>query len=649
MLNLNCKPKEITDNYVASSITFLQAAALIDKSFKMKRLLIIVASFIYLNSFAQTSTTDSITANAQKLSKLLDSVHLDKLWLKGYNVDWLTGISVSKGGATHCSAFAASFADKLGVYFLRPPQHSQTLLANAQCIWLASDSAKGLGWTKVATALEAQNLANKGTLVVVGYQSPSVNSSGHMAVIRPYIKTLTLMQQEGPQEAQSGDINSNSIAVKNGFSSHPLAWPNGVIYYQHPVNWDSLFADINGHVVTPIGTNIPSVRLGVTGTVITGNMLDNTFSTNTGYTLSELVGGNYTIRPTKQNELLKTNGVSVADALLIQAHILGKTILNSPYKLIAADVDGSGTITTLDILYLKRFILGLDTTFKGNRTWAFVDKNYIFPNPANPFPYKDSIRIYSLNKSVIPCNFIGVKLGDVRYDWNAALFGELSNKIKPISIYYDKAVSDGSSIIKMPVRVKDFNNIAGLQYTLEFNANKLSFVGIENNVLSVEYASNHSSEGKVPILWMNNNGTGKTIQDSTIIMELVFNTKGETNLDGVSISSSLISAEAWDANWNKIKIVKAVSTPIKNTEDFIVSPNPSNGIVQLKWLLNQSKTVTIQLFNSIGKLITQQSVTANANGVTSINLEQKAKLTAGIYYVKVLGINSDTVKKIIIQ
>ena len=302
-----------------------------------------------------------------------------------------------------------------------------------------------------------------------------------------------------------------------------------------------------------------------------------------------------------------------------------------------------------DSLYLKRFILGLDTTFKGNRTWAFVDKNYIFPNPANPFPFKDSIRIYSLNKSVNPCNFIGVKLGDVRYEWNAALFGELSNNIKPISIYYDKAVSDVSSIIKIPVRVKDFNNIAGLQYTLEFNANKLSFVGIENNVLNIEYAFNHSSEGKVPILWMNNNGTGKTIQDSTIIMELVFNTKGETNLDGVSISSSLISAEAWDANWNKIKIVKAVSTPIKNIEDFIVSPNPSNGIVQLKWLLNQSKTVTIQLFNSIGKLITQQSVTTNANGVTSINLEQKAKLTAGIYYVKVLGINSDTVKKIIIQ
>ncbi len=616
----------------------------------MKRLLFIIAIFLYFNVYAQSTSTDSITSNALKLSKLLDSVHLDRLWLKGYNVNWLTGESTSKGGATHCSAFAASFADKLGIYFLRPPQHSQTLLANAQCDWLATDSAKGLGWTKVATALEAQNLANKGYLVMVGYKNPVASSSGHMAVIRPYIKTLTLLSQEGPQETQSGDINSTSISVKNGFSSHPLAWPNGVIYYQHAVNWDSLFADINGRVVNPVGTSIPTVRLGVSGTVITGNMLDNTFSTTAGYKLSELVGGNYTIRPNKNNEINKTNGVSIADALLIQAHLLGKTILNSPYKLIAADVDGSGSVTTLDILYLKRFLLGIDTTFKGNRLWTFVDSSYVFPNPASPFPYKDSIRITSLKKSVAPCSFIGIKLGDVNEDYNSSLFGTKSIHTNPLTLSFNQSATDGNTI-RIPVHVRNFNNLTGMQYTIEYDANTLDFTGIENNVLGVEYATNHSIDGKIPVLWMNTGGVGKTLSDSAVVMTLVFNRKGNTSNEPISISSSLLAAEAWDALMNKVAIEKTSVNTIYTTsiENFSVSPNPTNGSVQVKWQSTASKQITLQLYNNTGKLVGQYATNSSTNGNSTINLQQKTNLPAGVYYLKAVGLTNNSVKQIIIK
>ena len=206
----------------------------------MKKLLTVLFTLITLSSFAQDSTA-AITPDGQKLGKLLDSTHLDRLWLKGYTVNWLTGVSLSKTSSTetHCSAFAAAFADNLGVYLLRPPQHSQTLLANAQCIWL-TDSCTQYGWQKVATALEAQNAADSGYLVVIGYQNPDPYASGHIAVARPDVKSLTLLQAEGPQEAQSGDTNAISISEKLGFSAHPLAFPNGVIYYRHNVNWDSL-------------------------------------------------------------------------------------------------------------------------------------------------------------------------------------------------------------------------------------------------------------------------------------------------------------------------------------------------------------------------------------------------------------------------
>ena len=85
------------------------------------------------------------------------------------------------GKHTHCSAFVAAFAKKLGIYILRPPEHGQVLLANAQNEWLPSAGA-AQGWRAVSNALEAQALANSGVLVVASYHnhrttSPAISPS----------------------------------------------------------------------------------------------------------------------------------------------------------------------------------------------------------------------------------------------------------------------------------------------------------------------------------------------------------------------------------------------------------------------------------------------------------------------------------------
>jgi hypothetical protein len=210
----------------------------------MRRLAFLLFTFVALSSYAQDATTDSITANGKHLLQLLDSSKVEDLWPSGYRVDWETGVPIavsSSTHSTHCSAFAASFSKKLGIYLLHPPQHKQNLLANAQFDWLQSDEAAKEGWMKVATALEAQNLANKGYLVVTATKNPDETRPGHVAVIRPAIKSLALLQEEGPQVTQSGKVNHYSISLIKGFANHPGAWPNGVIFYEHSVDWDKVY------------------------------------------------------------------------------------------------------------------------------------------------------------------------------------------------------------------------------------------------------------------------------------------------------------------------------------------------------------------------------------------------------------------------
>lgn len=209
----------------------------------MKRIALLLFTFISIVSYAQEATTDSITADGRKLLQLLDGSKVEELWSAGYQVDWETGepkkVS-SSTHSTHCSAFAASFSKKVGVYLLHPPAHGQNLLANAQFDWLQSDEATKEGWQKVVNGLDAQNLANKGYLVVTAIKNPDSAKPGHAAVIRPAVKTLSLLQDEGPQVTQSGRVNHYSISLIKGFANHPGAWPNGVIFYEHPIDWKSI-------------------------------------------------------------------------------------------------------------------------------------------------------------------------------------------------------------------------------------------------------------------------------------------------------------------------------------------------------------------------------------------------------------------------
>src|SRR5262249_54419370 len=129
-----------------------------------------------------------ISAQGEKLSVALDSMNVEKLWLAGRQVNWRTGepngkVYTNSSSHTHCSAFAAAAAEKLGVYLLRPPEHSSVLLANAQQDWLSHAGTNG-GWYAVSTAKEAQKIADTGNLVGVTQKNPGSGKTGRLGPLR---------------------------------------------------------------------------------------------------------------------------------------------------------------------------------------------------------------------------------------------------------------------------------------------------------------------------------------------------------------------------------------------------------------------------------------------------------------------------------
>jgi len=126
-------------------------------------------------------------------------------------------------------------------------------------------------------------------------------------------------------------------------------------------------------------------------------------------------GETYSLGLSKNSGSL-SNGVSTSDIIRIRKNILSIESLEGPYKFFAADVNGSGDITTTDIIHISRAVLALITNFPGAESWQFFPEDFVFENPQDPLseiipmPYV----IENLaSDDITDVTFIGIKSGDV--------------------------------------------------------------------------------------------------------------------------------------------------------------------------------------------------------------------------------------------
>ena len=127
-------------------------------------------------------------------------------------------------------------------------------------------------------------------------------------------------------------------------------------------------------------------------------------------------GYQYEVVPSRNDRPL--NGVTTFDLTLISKHLLGTEPLDSPYKMIAADANQDGKITTFDIVVLRKLILGLTSELPNGKSWRFIPKSYVFPSPNNPFGevFPEKISVPNTEEYTTGVfNFIGIKIGDLNY------------------------------------------------------------------------------------------------------------------------------------------------------------------------------------------------------------------------------------------
>ncbi len=359
------------------------------------------------------------------------------------------------------------------------------------------------------------------------------------------------------------------------------------------------------------------------------------------------VGADYSITPEKSGNPL--NGVTTFDLVIISKHILGVQLLDSPYKLIAADINNSTTVTTFDLVELRKLILYINDDFPNNNSWRFVDKAYQFPNPANPWEqgFPEVINLNNLGSAIDDADFVAIKIGDV--NGSAVPNNNFGNGIDDrsggtlIFTTSDEWVEAGETV-PVVLSAKDFSDVYGFQFTIDFDPDKLEFKSITPTDMTGEenYGLSLLDEGAVTALWFETQMV--TLDEDAPILFLVFEVKSGCNLaDVINISSRFTPAEAyigenleaWDIELEFDGTVTAAFDLLG--EGFALHqnvPNPFVSKTTIGFELPQAGFAKMTIYDTNGRVV-KEARGNYASGYNEIILEGKDLPSNGVLFYKI--------------
>jgi hypothetical protein len=381
---------------------------------------------------------------------------------------------------------------------------------------------------------------------------------------------------------------------------------------------------------------------------LSGQSNGSVMTTNAGmYNFGNIPFGNdVTVSPVKDDDPL--NGVTTFDLVIISKHILGVQSLNSPYKIIAADANKSKSVTTADLVELRKLILQINTAFSNNTSWRFIKKGYVFPDPANPWsePIPEVVSINDIPTIVLDADFVAVKTGDVNGSAHASLAGESvddRNTTGTYVLFAEEKIVEKGEIFTVTFDAPK-QEVAGYQFTLNFDPGMLDLVELIPGVAKEEnFGLTLLEKGAVTASWNGNANLG------TSLFSLTFQAKSNGKLsDLLNINSRFTKAEAYDLNGGLLGVHLAFNgTAGTGFALFQNTPNPFKGQTAIGFNLPEAGRAKLIVTDVSGKVVftTEGDFFAGYNEVT---LTRKNLPSFGVLYYTLETATETATKKMVV-
>ncbi len=409
---------------------------------------------------------------------------------------------------------------------------------------------------------------------------------------------------------------------------------------------------LSGKVTTEMGDAVSDVLVQIThpskDPYLTGD--DGRFS-------YEQLPGNLDYALIPEKNTAPKNGVSTLDIIKMRKHIIALEMFDSPYKYIAADVNQSGTISTLDLIQTRKLILGLIENFPNNESWRFVPVNHEFAAGDNPlatdFPEIAVIAAEDANNAQV--DFKAIKIGDVDYSAqsNGLASSESRNENEALFFELNDQTFQAGETVTATFTAKEFTEILGYQFELLFNQEVIDYQDFKKGAITSLSEDNlgltQINKGQLKTSW--DEARGITLADGQTLFTIQFQTKQAGRLSEVlSLSTRGFTAEVYsnieeiyDLQLNfKQPTVTATSVELAQNQ-----PNPFSQQTKIQFTLPSPQKATLTIYDVSGQVI-KQFTADYAKGQHSITIEKADLPTVGLMYYTLETANDKIVKKMIL-
>ncbi len=405
---------------------------------------------------------------------------------------------------------------------------------------------------------------------------------------------------------------------------------------------DGLTGDISGILATPSGELMQDVQVTLERDL---EEIAQTFTADDGSYLFEALAfaANYSVEPFKNDDV--DNGVSTHDLVTIQKHILGDIPFDDVWDFIAADANNNEAVSALDIVDLRKILLGDTDELPDNTSWRFIREDQTFADMSQPWPLQERYTFDGFDEAQSQFNnFVAVKVGDLTGD--ASTDGYLNTTDRdatlPLALLLDDHILEEGQVVDLIFAIDALSDLESIQMGLAWDAESLQYMEFSSEVFTRENIGLSAIQGgELRVSWYDLNGV-----DESQLMSVRF--RALTNLtslqDVIYIAEDVLSSEVIgydgqeylpELSWKQSEKVSGDLNIYQN------QPNPfvSQTIIPIE--LSASSDVTLNIFNAQNQMIKTQQMSLEA-GRHQWTIESSDLSGPGVYHYT-LTIDGDKV------
>jgi len=290
----------------------------------------------------------------------------------------------------------------------------------------------------------------------------------------------------------------------------------------------------------------------------------------------------YTVSPSKVDHMV--SGVTTLDLILIQNHILGTLEIEDPKLLIAADINNSGTINALDIIELRRALLGLSYVAPTAEAWRFITADSEVMKGRGGTNYDEEYHFRSLEESQYEADFYAIKVGDVNNTLATA-------KSRNSDFQTLKLKRSHSSI---HINTPDELDFRGMQMSIDLRGQQL--VEVTSDYIEISESNYNISEGILRISF-HANSTVDLPANGTMLKLHFAGRAGTVDL------TDHMNAETYNSDLRPSNFILTEDFELEGYSLGQNNPNPTSGIATIDFIIPTKQTVQMNFYSLDGRLV----------------------------------------------